>query len=247
MVSVSSQRVSARAVAGRNGGASHGHASAAGQQTAADATLQIRADVAKFFIDLRRTIGATPIQAAQRLATSPQIIAALERANVGMLPPWPETCRIVMSYAAWAGIDGRPVLTALGILAKEADQHRQTVKQAAAVRPAVTASSERLAAMRYAISQSALRLPREAFNQARERPVRTFYALSVPLLALMFMMHSHFLRDAGSLMWRPFKAVVTVVHDRFAVSFAPRREGLRWIEVSDPRRRRSDKLDGSRS
>ena len=42
--------------------------------------------------------------------------------------------------------------------------------------------------MQLAISEGARRLPREALNQARERPVRTFYALSVPMLLVLAML-----------------------------------------------------------
>ncbi len=99
------------------------------------ATRQISADVSRFFVDLRRTIGTSQAGAAAQLKTTGSVIAALESADVEHLPPWSETQRIVMGYAAWAGIDGRPVLTALGILAREAEQRRQTARQAQAVRP----------------------------------------------------------------------------------------------------------------
>jgi hypothetical protein len=188
---------------------------------------------------LRRTIGASGIDAAKYLGTTPAVIAALERADVEHLPPWPETQRIVVSYAAWAGIDGRPVLTAIVILVREAEQRLQTARQAQAARLAVNASSERLRQIRAAIAEGARRLPKEALHQARERPVRTFYALSLPLALVLLLVNP---QGIGSAVAKPFRSVVTVVHDVLAVNFAPRREGLRWIEVSDPRTRRGDRL-----
>jgi hypothetical protein len=190
-------------------------------------------------MDLRRTIGCSAPDAARQLRTTVAVIGALERADIAHLPPWPETQRIVMGYAAWAGIDGRPVLTALGILAKEAEQRRQTARQAEAVRPAINASSERLRQIQSAIAEGARRLPMEALNQARERPVRTFYTLSLPLALLLLLLNP---QGIGGAMARPFKSVLGSVQDMMAVSFAPRREGLRWIEVSDPRKRRGDRL-----
>lgn len=247
--SVGTHRVNARRGVGGAGFAGGGSlqraaAVAPGQRTAAatEATSQVRAEVAKFFVDLRRTIGASAAQASQHLKTPIPVISALERADVGALPPWPETQRIVLAYTAWAGIDGRPVLTALGILLTEAKQRRQTEQQAAAVRPAVSASSERLRQIRLAISEGARRLPQEAFNHVRQRPVRTFYALSTPLALLMLSLHPHFFRDAANFLSRPVSAVVSKAEDIWAVNFAPRREGFRWIEVSDPRNRRDDKL-----
>lgn len=233
--SVSSHRENAKASAVRN--AAVGPASAT--QSADLATRQIRADVSRFFVDLRRTIGTSAAGVAHQLKTTASVIAALESADVDRLPAWPETQRIVMGYAAWAGIDGRPVLTALGILAREAEQRRQTARQAEAVRPAVNASSERLRQIQAAIAEGARRLPQEALNQARERPVRTFYTLSLPLALLLLLLNP---QGVGAAVTKPFKAVITAAHDMLAVSFAPHREGLRWIEVSDPRTRRADRL-----
>ena len=202
-------------------------------------------DVARFFIDLRRTIGANVPQAAQQLRTPINTLAALERADAAALPPWPETQRVVMGYAAWAGIDGRPVLAALGILVREEEHRRHMARQAAAVRPAVTASAERLRQIQLAITEGARRLPKEALKEARERPVRTFYALSMPLALLLLSLNSHFVKDAAHFVGRPLRAMSHSISDAWAVTFASHREGFRWIEVSNPRSRRSDRLDGT--
>ncbi len=90
-----------------------------------------------------------------------------------------------------------------------------------------------------AIAEGARRLPQEALNQARERPVRTFYALSLPLALLLVLLNP---QGLGAAVAKPFRSVVAAAHDVLAVNFAPRREGLRWIEVSDPRTRRGDRL-----
>lgn len=202
-------------------------------------------DVARFFIDLRRTIGANVPQAAQQLRTSINTLAALERADASGLPPWAETQRVVMGYAAWAGIDGRPVLAALSILVREEEHRRQMARQAAAVRPAVTASAERLRQIQFAITEGARRLPKEALKEARERPVRTFYALSMPLALLLLSLNSHFLKDVAHFVGRPLRAATHSISDMWAVTFAPHREGYRWIEVNNPRSRRSDRLGGT--
>ncbi len=71
------------------------------------------AEVARFFQDLRGALRLTPAQTAQALATRVDIVAALEMGQIGALPPWPETCRIVRTYAGFAGLDPRPVLHSL--------------------------------------------------------------------------------------------------------------------------------------
>ncbi len=68
----------------------------------------VHSQVAVFFRDLRKFLGVTQQQAAAQLLTHVQVIDALENADVRYLPAWPETARIVMAYAAWARIDGRP-------------------------------------------------------------------------------------------------------------------------------------------
>lgn len=208
----------------------------------AGASAQIRSDVSRFFIDLRHAIGAGPEQVAAVLRTSPDTVLALESADVRKLPSWQDVERIVGVYTAWAGIDGRPALTALGILYREAEQHRQLARQAEALSPAINASTERLRQMRDVIAEGAKRLPIEALNQARERPVRTLYALSVPLGLVLILFNTSALGGVMSHLPGPIKSVTVYVHDVMAVQFAPEHEGLRWIEVSEPRQRRSDRL-----
>lgn len=202
----------------------------------------MRAEIARFFADLRRVIGASPFEAAARLRTHAGVVAALERAEIESLPPWPETQRVVLGFTAWAGIDGRPVLNALGILFHEAEQRRRVAVQVAALRPAIAASAVRLRQAKIAIAEGAKRLPREALNQARERPVRTFYAVSLPLGMLVLALNTGLVHQALAHIPRPIVRAAVAVKDSLAVHFAPVREGLRWIEVENPRSRRSDKL-----
>jgi hypothetical protein len=90
---------------------------------------------------------------------------------------------------------------------------------------------------RSAIANGARRLPKDAIHQIRERPQRALYALSLPLFAVLFFHASIF-----GLIARPFSAAVNHASAYFQEHFAPVRDGFRWIEVSDPRSRRGDKL-----
>ena len=83
------------------------------QSHASTPTAVMAAEVARFFQDLRGALRLTPEQTAEALATRVYIIAALEAGRIGALPPWPETCRIVRTYAGFAGLDPRPVLHSL--------------------------------------------------------------------------------------------------------------------------------------
>src|SRR5690606_22841864 len=77
---------------------------------ASDPIAVMTAEVARFFCDLRGALRLSPEQAAHALSTRLDIIAALEQGLIGSLPPWPETCRIVRTYASFAKLDPRPIL-----------------------------------------------------------------------------------------------------------------------------------------
>lgn len=200
---------------------------------------QVRADVSRFFHNLRHAVGLSPRQAAEQLKTHAGVIVALERADVDALPPWTETQRVVMAYSALAGIDGRPVLSALAALRSDAEYRRQMAHRFAAIHPAVIASADRLMQAGFVLAEGAKRLPREALVHARERPARTFYAVSLPMALLLLALNSN---DIGKALVRPFASAVATVRDALTVNFPPVREGLKWIEVTDPRARRADKL-----
>ncbi len=85
----------------------------------------------------------------------------------------------------------------------------------------------------------------EALTQARERPVRTFYALSLPLGLLLLAMNTGLIGKIAAKAPRPVVQVAISIRDSLAVNFAPVREGLRWIEVENPRSRRGDRLSGA--
>ncbi|WP_045834517.1 RodZ family helix-turn-helix domain-containing protein [Hyphomicrobium sp. 99] len=89
-----------------------------------------------------------------------------------------------------------------------------------------------------AFANGARRLPQEALNQVRQRPQRALYALSLPLGFLLLLMHSSIFDTVA----RPFGSAVRWVSSYFQEHYGPVRDGLRYIEVDDPRSRRGDKL-----
>jgi hypothetical protein len=199
----------------------------------AEASAQVRANIARFFFDLRRVLRLSPHQVSAHLLTRTETIDALESGLIEYLPPWPETARIVMAYAAMAGIDGRPVLAAIagqiqiaaGIAPEPASrglppQRRQPPNQ--------------LRRAGLVIANSAKRLP----QQVRERPERAFYAVSLPLGLLLFALNTSLLSHVAA----PVVSLTHKVSQVFHVYFAPVRDGHRWIEVDEPKSRRADKL-----
>lgn len=213
---------------------------------------------ARFFADLRRVLGATPQQVAAQLVTRVETIEALERGEIAHLPPWPETARVVMAYAASGGIDGRPVLSAIAEMLREWEVRRsqsappvqaflpppqyQSQAQNAAPRLSPRLPVERIRRAGNAIAHGAARLPREALAQVRKRPDRAFYAVSFPLVLLVVAANTSLLATPLAVLTKPVASAAQGVKTYYQERFAPVREGFKWIETDDPRERRGDKL-----
>ena len=204
----------------------------------AHASAQSRINISRLFLDLRAALRVTPHQIAAHLMVQPDTIGALETGHFELLPPWAETTRIVMTYTAMAGIDGRPVLAALaGVFQVSAE-----AAKAPRLKPSQRLKVRRLRQAGSALASGARRLPAGALNQVRQRPERAFYAVSLPLGILLLILNTSVLHAAISHVPRPVARMAQDVRQFFQEQFAPVREGLRWIEVDDPRRRRGDKL-----
>lgn len=199
-----------------------------------EASAQVRANIARFFVDLRRVLRLSPHQASAHLLTRTETIDALESGLVEYLPPWPETARIVMSYAALAGIDGRPVLAAIAEQIQAAAAMAPEPALLARLPPQRRTQPNQLRRAGLVIANGAKRLP----QQVRDRPERAFYAVSLPLGLLMLALNTSMLSHVAA----PVVSLTHKVSQVFHVYFAPVRDGHRWIEVDEPKSRRGDKL-----
>jgi hypothetical protein len=218
-----------------------------------------RALIARFFIDLRQALRLTVPQAAQYLQVRPEVVEAFETGQVEFLPPWQETAAIVMTYTSMAGVNGRPALNAISGLISYLSSSAPSVRQQPLFgerpraerlprpQPQPSPSPERapnlagrnLMRAGSAIANGARRLPQEAFDQVRRRPQRALYALSLPLFGLLLLtLHSSIFGTIA----RPFGSAVRWVSTYFQEHYGPVRDGMRYIEVDDPRSRRGDKL-----
>jgi hypothetical protein len=263
------------------------------QAASVQAQAESRALIARFFIDLRQALRLTLPQAAHYLSVQPEVVEALETGQVEYLPAWPETSAIIMTYTSMAGVNGRPVLHAIGTLftklAVPAAPPSRMLAQVAPLpdgyfqrqppqpqpygtgsnypvpaqqgqrvfpprpmqqpralpqgepdiaRSALLVSSRNLFRAGSAFANGARRLPQEAMNQVRARPQRALYALSLPLGLLLFLMHSSIFASVSE----PFAGAVRLVSVYFQEHYGAVRDGMRYIEVDDPRSRRGDKL-----
>ena len=187
-----------------------------------DVVARNSALVCRYFIDLRSALRLTPQAAAYHLQTSPETIAALESARFDLLPRWPDVVRVVTAYSAMAQVDGAPALAMI------ADTIVALSEQQADAQLTAPAEPKRRSRPNMA---GAFRLSHDALRGARARPDRAFYALGLPLALLLLALNTS-----------AMTAALTSVSDYFRVHFAEVREGLRWIDVSDPRSRRGDLL-----
>jgi len=189
-------------------------------------------EVGRFFVDLRRAFRVSQIQIAEKLSTRVDIVSALERGQVRELPPWPETCRIVRSYAALAGLDPRPALASLEMLL-------QAEVFAPAARPG---RSRRQAAAGTGADDAEDGPLRELWHGRVGQTARALVAVTVPVALIVLLTQTAVLEAAVAKLPPSVARMVRGAQNYVIVQFAPVRDGLRWIDVPDPRTRRSDKL-----
>lgn len=199
--------------------------------------VAIAVEVGCFFRDLRRNFKLSQPEAAQRLATRVDIIAALEAGDVQSLPPWPETCRIVRSYTSQVGLDPRPILRLIEIL------------QASAGRTPLPAQNyadeeEEEGALGRIVGGTVAGL-QQVWHGRTGRAARLLIAFSVPVALVVLLTQTTVLEAAVSHLPPPVKRIVRGAQNYVIVQLAPVRDGLRWIDVPDPRTRRGDKLEVS--
>lgn len=228
---------------------------------------QVAAEVAHFFQDLRAALRMTPVQAAQALSTRVDIVVAFEAAKVAALPPWPETCRIVRTYASYAGLDPRPVLHSLEQLfhalprtpapekrggagfSKMANGGGQGTSMLRAISSTLSGVSLKPSNMLKPFSSlgggraaRAVRSAGHVVDRHAGRPGMALFVVTTVVASVALVTQTSVLEAAVAQLPSPVKRIVQGAQNYVIVQFAPVRDGLRWIDVPDPRTRRGDKL-----
>ena len=171
---------------------------ASAHRQAAPAAVHLAPEVGRFFLDLRQVFRISREKAAQQLATRVDIIAALEAGDVRKLPPWPETCRIVRTYAALARLDPRPVLHSIEMLiaynrhATAAGPQSMLARLSQRGAPALAALAD--------FGSKAFAAGSVAWNRVtrdRRRAGRAILAVAVPIALLVLLTRPPFLRRAS--------------------------------------------------
>lgn len=207
----------------------------------------LRQELGQFFRNLRAAVGHPAHYISAFLLTEVRTIEALETASVERLPEWPETERVVIEYAALAGLNPAPVVSALQqLIASRNDPDPGHYG------PAVEANGdlswigdfEANDGLPNVAARSDLAAPALAMKARPRR--RVIYAASLPLLLLVVAMNASMLQAAVTQLRPGVMRIVDKGWDYVVVRMAPERAGFRWIEVDDPRSRRGDKLRTTR-
>jgi len=168
---------------------------------------------------------------ARHLATTSATIEDLEMGAVFALPHWRETVRIVRSYCELLRLDPEPLLWRIQLLLRGGGNS----EDAPATGP-------------YRPPPPALRRDRPRAHVGRGgRGARRMLVLSAPPVVVAAL--SYWASTAPAPLYRGISLLPSSVAgparaglDSFVLYSAPRRDGLRWIDVGDPRLRKVDKL-----
>jgi hypothetical protein len=174
---------------------------------------------------------------ARRLATSTAVIDSFEAGAISALPHWKETERIVRSYCDLLRFDPEPVLWRLRSQFQVAANYARTAPQP-------------ITQPRSGVSRPGLRAESStggARPARRRRRARTLFVLSTPIVLAAGLVYlgqsaSRPVYQAIALLPVPIAGPVRAGFDYFVGLTTPSRDGLTWIEVSDPRSRKTDKL-----
>ncbi|MBX9590066.1 MAG: helix-turn-helix domain-containing protein [Hyphomonadaceae bacterium] len=171
---------------------------------------------------------------ARRLATTPGTIEDLENGAVASLPHWRETTRIVRSYCELLRLDPQPILWRMQSQ-MHAGGYDDPPTRSPVTRPPAILRQE----------------PARSRPPGRSRRrARRMFALSAPLVLAAA---AFYLAQAApapiyraiGLLPAPLGGAARAGMDKLVLYSAPRREGLRWVDVGDPQLRKVDKLQTS--
>jgi transcriptional regulator with XRE-family HTH domain len=199
--------------------------------------------IGQIFRNMRSVMGVSRETIARRLATSPSTIDSFEAGAIAALPHWKETARIVRSYCELLRMDPEPTLRRIH------DRLAALISPPRTANPPAPRVLRSVRSVRTAPPVAQVQ-PARAHPVSRRRRARTLFALSAPIGLLVGVailaqaMPGPVYRVVG---WLPgaLESPLRAGLDYVVLLTAPRRDGLRWIEVGDPQLRKVDKLSTS--
>ncbi len=204
----------------------------------------------QIFTNMRLAMKVSRDTIARRLATSVFVVDAFETGTVPSLPHWRETARIVRGYCELLKLDPEPILWRLkshyhasgmpiGLLAHDGSRPAQAEAQPFEG-PKVLSRQQRPPPRRVEVDESRRRRRRSRFL------VLTAPVLLAAGIAICAQRAPDPIYAAVALLPDNVEAPARFGLDALVQTMAPVREGLRWVEMSDPQLRKSDKLQTSR-
>ncbi len=203
--------------------------------------------VGQIFRNMRVAMNVSRETIARRLATSSTTVDNFEAGAIAALPHWKETARIIRSYCELLRLDPEPILWRIR------SQLQAVADQAGAAAP-IPAPLPPASAAFPAVSPpppSILTDPPRAAPKRQRLGLQALVALAVPVVLVAVLVGFAHLAPrpayrAIMLLPDPIEASLRAGLDYLTLMSAPRREGLRWIDVGDPQLRKADKLPTSR-
>jgi hypothetical protein len=196
--------------------------------------------LAQVFRNMRAALKISRETLSRRLATTPPIIDSFEAGAITALPRWNETVRIVKGYCELLRLDPEPILWRVRNQMEAVTNSARPAPPPTPPRPSRDGSGwSRPPAMQHADASDA--------RPRRRRKIRALFALSAPVALAAGLIY------LTQTMPGPVYAAVGFLPEQVAIPMragldflilfnAPSRDGLRWIEVADPRVRKADKL-----
>lgn len=203
--------------------------------------------------DMRLALRMTPGELALRLGTTVDIIMTLEQGRLRALPHWEETQRVIIGLCAMHRVDPHPILQriyeqarpthhggpperGLGIL-QRAEEYADTWPPIPPAEPTTRRRTEPPA--------KRARRWKPRIGRGRGRALMAVAGPMVIVAAAVWTIQAQprALRDSIEALPASISQPMLSGLDALAVRLAPRRDGLRWIDVSDPSSRKADKLE----
>jgi DNA-binding XRE family transcriptional regulator len=204
--------------------------------------------LSRLFQDARSYMQLTREDLAHRLGTTAGVIAAFEAGAISAFPSWAETRRVVEGYAALVDFDPRALLGHIETRMNSRPPLRPLTQMPVPVPAPVQIQTAPVRSTKGSAQPTGTPHAQRSGGLRRHRVVVAVGA-AVIIGAIGFYWAA-FSRPAALMtavraLPSPIATPIRAAMDGLVAVTAPRRDGLRWIEVEDPRTRKADKLPTS--
>lgn len=193
-------------------------------------------ELAILFQQMRQITGADIPTFASHLQITPETLMHFERGEFEAFPPWAETVRIVSSIALLVNVDCEPILQRISQKNCQPGPQRVLPEQ-----PAAVPVSQEVPRSRALPTNTSKKISRVALSPAANSLMsrKTLGLAAVPV-ALAVIFFAAITLDQKNSLSGPIGHYAKAGWELF--NWRKSSDGLRWINVSDPRSRKANKL-----